>query len=80
MGSEVHLVAVVGSVVKALDEAFDLLGVLALEVQGQGEVVVSFVGLAQLLVDLTEKHGDWRLFWHQALQGLEFLHCLVVFL
>ena len=80
MRSEVHLVAVVGGVVQALDKAFDLLCVFALEVQSQGEVVVRFVGLAQLLVDLAEQHGNRRLLGHQALQSLEFLHRLVVFL
>ena len=80
MRSEVHFVAVVGRVVQALDEALDLLRVLALEVQRQGEVVVRLVGLAQLLVDLAQQHGNRRLLGHQALQRLELLHRLVVLL
>lgn len=65
---------------QALDEAFDLLRIFALEVQSQGEIIVRFVSLAQFLVDLAEQHGNGRLFGHQALQCLEFLHRLIVFL
>jgi hypothetical protein len=77
LSSNVHILAFSCRVVEAFDEAFYLLGILALEVQSLREIEMGLVYFSQLLVNFSEQHGNGRFLGHQTLKSLQFMNGII---